>query len=136
MFKHASKFNIPIITIIDTPGAYPGISAEETNQGRAIAINLRDMAKLNVPVIAFSSITNSYQILKAIDNTNIQNIIFTIRPTENQNLDYIIHRVFRDLIPLGYNLETKCVRDYKDILEDDFLDLYKLKRVETCSCNV
>lgn len=91
---------------------------------------------LNVPVIAFSSITNSYQILKAIDNTNIQNIIFTIRPTENQNLDYIIHRVFRDLIPLGYNLETKCVRDYKDILEDDFLDLYKLKRVETCSCNV
>lgn len=55
LFKHASKFNIPIITIIDTPGAYPGISAEETNQGRAIAINLRDMAKLQVPVIAIVS---------------------------------------------------------------------------------
>ncbi len=52
LFKHASKFNMPIITLIDTPGAYPGISAEETNQGGAIAINLRDMAKLNVPVIA------------------------------------------------------------------------------------
>ena len=55
LFKHASKFNIPIITIIDTPGAYPGISAEETNQGRAIAVNLRDMAKLKVPVIAIVS---------------------------------------------------------------------------------
>ena len=52
LFKHASKFNIPIITLIDTQGAYPGISAEETGQGGAIAVNLRDMAKLEVPVIA------------------------------------------------------------------------------------
>lgn len=52
LFKHADKFNIPIITLIDTPGAYPGISAEETGQGGAIAVNLRDMAKLKVPVIA------------------------------------------------------------------------------------
>ena len=52
LFKHASEFNIPIITLIDTPGAYPGISAEETGQGGAIAVNLRDMAKLEVPVIA------------------------------------------------------------------------------------
>lgn len=52
LFKHADKFNIPIVTLIDTPGAYPGISAEETGQGVAIAVNLRDMAKLNVPVIA------------------------------------------------------------------------------------
>lgn len=52
LFKHASKFNIPIVTLIDTPGAYPGISAEETGQGVAIAVNLRDMAKLNVPIIA------------------------------------------------------------------------------------
>ena len=52
LFKHADKFHLPIVTLIDTPGAYPGISAEETNQGGAIAINLRDMAKLKVPVIA------------------------------------------------------------------------------------
>ena len=52
LFKHANKFKMPIITLIDTPGAYPGISAEETNQGGAIAVNLRDMAKLEVPVIA------------------------------------------------------------------------------------
>ena len=55
LFKHASKFKLPIITIIDTPGAYPGISAEETGQGVAIATNLRDMAKLEVPVIAIIS---------------------------------------------------------------------------------
>lgn len=52
LFKHANKFNLPIVTLIDTPGAYPGISAEETGQGGAIAVNLREMAKLNVPVIA------------------------------------------------------------------------------------
>jgi len=52
LFNHANKFNLPIVTLIDTPGAYPGISAEETGQGIAIAVNLREMAKLNVPIIA------------------------------------------------------------------------------------
>ncbi len=52
LFKHANKFKMPIVTLIDTPGAYPGISAEETGQGVAIAVNLREMAKLDVPVIA------------------------------------------------------------------------------------
>lgn len=52
LFYHANKFNMPIVTLIDTPGAYPGISAEETGQGIAIAVNLREMAKLNVPIIA------------------------------------------------------------------------------------
>ena len=52
LFRHADKFNMPIITLIDTPGAYPGIKAEETGQGAAIAMNLREMSKLNVPVIS------------------------------------------------------------------------------------
>lgn len=52
LFNHANKFNLPIVTLIDTPGAYPGISAEETGQGIAIAVNLREMAKLKVPIIA------------------------------------------------------------------------------------
>lgn len=52
LFKHANKFNLPIITLIDTPGAYPGIKAEETGQGSAIAVNLREMSKLNVPIVA------------------------------------------------------------------------------------
>ena len=52
LFHHANKFNIPIVTLIDTPGAYPGIKAEETGQGAAIAVNLREMSKLNVPIVA------------------------------------------------------------------------------------
>ena len=55
LFKHANKFHMPIITIIDTPGAYPGIKAEETGQGAAIAMNLREMSKLSVPVISIIS---------------------------------------------------------------------------------
>jgi acetyl-CoA carboxylase carboxyl transferase subunit alpha len=49
--KLAEKFGRPIITLIDTPGAYPGIDAEERGQAEAIAFNLREMAKLTVPVI-------------------------------------------------------------------------------------
>ena len=52
LFNYANKFNFPIVTLIDTPGAYPGISAEQTGQGIAIAVNLREMAMLDVPVIA------------------------------------------------------------------------------------
>jgi acetyl-CoA carboxylase carboxyl transferase subunit alpha len=48
----ASKFGRPIITLMDTQGAYPGIDAEERGQGEAIARNLREMARLSVPVIA------------------------------------------------------------------------------------
>jgi acetyl-CoA carboxylase carboxyl transferase subunit alpha len=51
LFYHADRFNLPIITLIDTPGAYPGIKAEQTGQGVAIAVNLREMAKLQVPLI-------------------------------------------------------------------------------------
>lgn len=55
LMYHANKFNIPIVTIIDTPGAYPGISAEKHAQGAAIAYNLKEMQKLRVPVIAIVS---------------------------------------------------------------------------------
>jgi acetyl-CoA carboxylase carboxyl transferase subunit alpha len=47
----AAKFSRPVLTFIDTPGAYPGIDAEERGQGEAIARNLREMARLPVPVI-------------------------------------------------------------------------------------
>jgi len=47
----AAKFGRPILTFVDTPGAYPGIDAEERGQGEAIARNLREMARLSVPVI-------------------------------------------------------------------------------------
>jgi acetyl-CoA carboxylase carboxyl transferase subunit alpha len=49
--KFAEKFGIPIVTLIDTPGAYPGIGAEERGQAQAIAVNLHQMSRLRVPVI-------------------------------------------------------------------------------------
>ncbi len=51
LMKMAEKFNKPIITFIDTPGAFPGLEAEERGQGEAIARNLREMFMLKVPVI-------------------------------------------------------------------------------------
>lgn len=52
LMEMAAKFNRPIVTFLDTPGAYPGIDAEERGQAEAIARNLREMARLPVPVIA------------------------------------------------------------------------------------
>jgi acetyl-CoA carboxylase carboxyl transferase subunit alpha len=51
IMKLAEKFNRPIFTLIDTPGAYPGIDAEERGQAEAIAVNLREMARLRVPIV-------------------------------------------------------------------------------------
>ena len=51
----AAKFERPIITFLDTPGAYPGIDAEERGQAEAIARNLREMARLATPVISLLS---------------------------------------------------------------------------------
>jgi acetyl-CoA carboxylase carboxyl transferase subunit alpha len=52
LMKLANKFNLPIVTLIDTAGAYPGIGAEERHIAEAIAVNLREMMLLRVPVIA------------------------------------------------------------------------------------
>lgn len=51
LMETAERFNLPIITFIDTPGAYPGIGAEERGQSEAIARNLKVMSRLNVPII-------------------------------------------------------------------------------------
>ena len=51
LMKLAERFRIPLITLIDTPGAYPGVGSEERNQSEAIARNLFEMAQLKVPVI-------------------------------------------------------------------------------------
>ncbi len=52
VMKLAEKFRIPIITLVDTPGAFPGIEAEEHGQSEAIARNLYEMAKLKVPIVS------------------------------------------------------------------------------------
>ncbi len=51
LMKKAEKFNIPIVTLIDTPGAYPGMEAEERGQGEAIARNIYEMMNIKVPII-------------------------------------------------------------------------------------
>jgi acetyl-CoA carboxylase carboxyl transferase subunit alpha len=52
LMEHADRFQLPILSFIDTPGAYAGVLAEEQGQGEAIAVNLREMFRLRVPVVA------------------------------------------------------------------------------------
>lgn len=52
LMQTAEKFNLPVVIFIDTPGAYPGVGAEERGQAQAIALNLREMASISVPIIA------------------------------------------------------------------------------------
>ena len=52
LMRMAEKFGRPIVTLIDTPGAYPGLGAEERGQAEAIAMNLREMARLRVPIVS------------------------------------------------------------------------------------
>ena len=51
LMQMAEKFNMPIVTLVDTPGAYPGIGAEERHVAEAIAVNIRDMSTLKVPIV-------------------------------------------------------------------------------------
>lgn len=51
LMKSAEKFGVPVVTLIDTPGAYPGLEAEERGQGEAIARNILEMTRLTVPII-------------------------------------------------------------------------------------
>lgn len=81
---------------------------------------------LNYPTIAFQNISNSYGILKEIEETNVTNITFVLRVDHTNNLDYIIRRIFRDLIPLGYNLHVKTISNYKDFFDDNFKILTKV----------
>jgi acetyl-CoA carboxylase carboxyl transferase subunit alpha len=51
LMQLAARFRMPIVTLVDTPGAYPGLGAEERGQAEAIAVNLREMARLPVPIV-------------------------------------------------------------------------------------
>lgn len=50
--KMAEKFGVPIVTLVDTPGAYPGLGAEQRGQAEAIAVNLREMSRIRVPIVS------------------------------------------------------------------------------------
>ena len=51
LMRMANRFNMPIVSFVDTPGAFPGIEAEERHVAEAIAVNLREMATLNIPIV-------------------------------------------------------------------------------------
>ena len=51
LMKLAERFGVPVLTLVDTPGAYPGLGAEERGQAEAIAVNLREMARLRIPLV-------------------------------------------------------------------------------------
>jgi len=85
---------------------------------------------IDAPMLAFQNFTNSYTILNEIENTNIKTILFVIRLQQaSKNLDYIINRIFRDLIPLDYNLDVKYINTYKDFFDEKFNETYSLNKV-------
>lgn len=53
LMRLAERFNLPIVTLVDTPGAFPGIGSEERHVAEAIAVNLREMSQLRVPIVTF-----------------------------------------------------------------------------------
>lgn len=118
--KQAEKFNRPIITFIDTKGAYPGIGAEERGQGEAIAKSMFEMARLTVPVIAIVIGEGSSGGALAI---GVANKIFML---ENS--------IYSILSPEGYSsILWKDSSRYKEAAEKMKLtadDLYNLKVID------
>ena len=118
--KQAEKFNRPIITFIDTKGAYPGIGAEERGQGEAIAKSMFEMAKLTVPVIAIVIGEGSSGGALAI---GVANKVFML---ENS--------IYSILSPEGYSsILWKDSSRYKEAAEKMKLtadDLYKMKVID------
>ena len=120
-FMHqAEKFNRPVITFIDTKGAYPGIGAEERGQGEAIAKSMFEMAKLKVPIIAIVIGEGSSGGALAI---GVANKVFML-----ENAIYSI------LSPEGYScILWKDSSRYKEAAEKMKLtakDLYELKVID------
>ena len=119
--KQAEKFNRPVITFIDTKGAYPGVGAEERGQGEAIAKSMFEMAKLKVPVISIVIGEGSSGGALAI---GVSNKIYML-----ENAIYSI------LSPEGYSsILWKDSNRYKESAEKMKLtanDLYEMKVIDT-----
>ena len=119
--KQAEKFNRPVITFIDTKGAYPGVGAEERGQGEAIAKSMFEMAKLKVPVISIVIGEGSSGGALAIGVSN------TIYMLENA--------IYSILSPEGYSsILWKDSSRYEEAAEKMKLtakDLYEMKVIDT-----
>ena len=119
--KQAEKFNRPVITFIDTKGAYPGVGAEERGQGEAIAKSMFEMAKLKVPVISIviGEVSSGGALAIGVSNKiyMLENAIYSI------------------LSPEGYSsILWKDSSRYKEAAEKMKLtanDLYEMKVIDT-----
>jgi len=159
LMKMAEKFSLPIVVLIDTPGAYPGVGAEERGQAEAIAVNLREMMHLTVPIIVVVigeggsggalgiGIGNKIAILEnayysvispegcaAIlwkDNTKAADAAKSLRLTAQDLLDM---KVVDDIIkePLGgaHRDPAKTAQNLKTLLEKYLEELKKLSKKE------
>jgi acetyl-CoA carboxylase carboxyl transferase subunit alpha len=114
--KQADKFKRPIITLVDTPGAYPGPAAEERGQGEAIARNLFEMSRLRVPVIAIITGTGSSGGALGIAQANC------VLMLENATYSVISARGFASIIWKDPKREEEAVTQQR-MTSDDLLEL-------------
>lgn len=137
--KQAEKFNRPVITFIDTKGAYPGIGAEERGQGEAIAKSMFEMAKLQVPVISIVIGEGSSGGALAIGVANkifmLENAIYSILSPEGYSAilwkDSSRYKEAAEKMKLTtkdlYDLKVidKIIKEPKEVSEEDFKEIAK-----------
>ena len=147
LMKQAEKFNIPVITFIDTKGAYPGIGAEERGQGEAIAKSMFEMAKLQVPVISIVIGEGSSGGALAIGVANkifmLENAIYSILSPEGYSAilwkDSSRYKEAAEKMKLTakdlYDLKVidKIIKEPKEVNDEEFIKIAKkIKReIET-----
>ena len=142
--KQAEKFNRPIVTFIDTKGAYPGIGAEERGQGEAIAKSMFEMAKLKVPVIAIVIGEGSSGGALAIGVANkvymLENAIYSILSPEGYSSilwkDANRYKEAAEKMKLTakdlyeFKIIDKIIKEPKEVDENAFKDIVKAMKSE------
>lgn len=142
--KQAEKFNRPVVTFIDTKGAYPGVGAEERGQGEAIAKSMFEMAKLKVPVIAIVIGEGSSGGALAIGVANkvymLENAIYSILSPEGYSSilwkDANRYKEAAEKMKLTakdlyeFKIIDKIIKEPKEVDENAFKDIVKAMKSE------
>ena len=142
--KQAEKFNRPVVTFIDTKGAYPGVGAEERGQGEAIAKSMFEMAKLKVPIIAIVIGEGSSGGALAIGVANkvymLENAIYSILSPEGYSSilwkDANRYKEAAEKMKLTakdlyeFKIINKIIKEPKEVDENAFKDIVKAMRSE------
>ena len=114
LMKQAEKFKRPIITFIDTPGAYPGMGAEERGQGEAIAKNLMEMSRIKVPII--STISTGFWYFFSHSNRLICSLFSLKKSFKN---------LFISFFSKLYNLTIQYIIDLLHKKYNFYINMYK-----------